>query len=101
VPLRLNQKGNWVWIPVRVTPGSSQDEIKGVRHGVLQVRVRAAPTHGQANEATRTLLAKALGVRPAALKLQQGATARHKQWAVEGLSLSEVEESLKHYPELS
>lgn len=100
MPLLLHQKGNEVWITVRVTPGSSKDEIKGVLDGVLQVRVRAAPARGRANEATRTLLAKALGVRPTAIKLQQGATARHKKWAVEGLSLSEVEESLKHYPDL-
>lgn len=101
MPLQLNQKGNEVWITVRVTPRSSRDEIKGVVGGVLQVRVRAAPARGQANEVTRALLAKALGVCPTALKLQQGATARHKKWAVEGLSPSEVEESLKPYPDLS
>lgn len=95
MPIPLYQKGNRVWITTRVMPGSSKDEIKRGQDGILQLRVRAAPTKGRANEAARNLLANALGVPPTSVKLEQGAAARRKKWAIEGLSLVEVKESLK------
>ena len=101
MPVHLTSQGNRVWIETRVVPRSSRDEIKGVRDGILQVRVRSAPLQGQANEAARTLIAEALGICPTAVKLERGAATRYKKWAIEGLSLSEVQESLKRYPDIS
>lgn len=46
--------------------------------GTLHVRVTAAPTDGQANEAVRRLLAKRLALAPRDVTLVSGATSRLK-----------------------
>jgi uncharacterized protein (TIGR00251 family) len=66
-------------LPVRVTPRASADAISGPdAAGVVHVRVTAAPTDGQANEAVTKLLAKALGLPPRDVALVSGATSRTK-----------------------
>ena len=51
---------------------------------MLKVRVRAIAEGGEANRAVSELLAKALGVPKARVKLLSGATSRLKQVAVDG-----------------
>jgi uncharacterized protein YggU (UPF0235/DUF167 family) len=46
------------------------------------VAVNAPPVDGRATEATRLALAKALGVRPAAVELRGGAASRDKLFTV-------------------
>ena len=58
---------NGVVVAVRLTPRGGRDAIDGVEiqadgRAVLKVRVRAAPTEGEANEALVRLLAKTLAV---------------------------------------
>ena len=61
-------------ISVTVSPGASRSEILG-RHGDgWKARVAAAPERGQANEALCELLAEALGVRRAAVRVVAGQT---------------------------
>ncbi|HEY8435415.1 MAG TPA: DUF167 domain-containing protein [Sphingomicrobium sp.] len=74
-------------LAIRVTPRSARPGIGGWREGVdgrqeLEVRVAEAPTDGAANEAVVKLLAKALGVSRAEVKIVSGATSRHKRVAV-------------------
>jgi uncharacterized protein (TIGR00251 family) len=72
-------------LSVRVTPRASRDELAGWRDGVLQVRLRAPPSEGRANEALRRLLAERLGLPPSRIEIDAGATARTKRLRIEGL----------------
>lgn len=74
---------------MRLTPKGGRDAIDGVEQladgrSVLKVRVRAAPTEGEANDALCRLLAKSLGVPPRDVTLTAGATARIKRLAIAG-----------------
>jgi uncharacterized protein YggU (UPF0235/DUF167 family) len=86
-PWRVDAGG--VTIAVRVTPRGGRDAIEGIEtlsdgRSVLKVRVRAAPSEGEANEATIRLLARVLEVPPRAVTLGAGATARVKRLVVAG-----------------
>ena len=74
-------------LAVRVTPRSAKPGIGGWRTGrdgreELEVRVAQAPADGAANEAVVKLLAQALGISRAEVKLVAGAASRHKRVAI-------------------
>ena len=76
-------------ISVRLTPKGGRDSIDGAEtladgRAVLKVRVRAAPTEGQANAALGRILAKTLGVPPSRVAIVRGATSRTKQVKIVG-----------------
>jgi uncharacterized protein len=76
-------------VTVRLTPKGGRDAIEGVTQladgqSVLKVRVRAAPTEGEANAALVAVLARAVGVPPRRLSLVSGATTRIKRVAIDG-----------------
>src|SRR5579863_5061239 len=76
-------------VALRVTPRGGRDNIDGVEtladgRSVVKVRVRAIADGGEANRAVTTLLAKALGVPKARVRILSGATSRLKQVAVYG-----------------
>ena len=76
-------------LTVRLTPKGGRDAIDGVGtladgRKVLQARVRAAPSQGEANAALLGLLAKKLGVAARAVRLEAGASARLKRIKVDG-----------------
>ncbi|MBO9517916.1 MAG: DUF167 domain-containing protein [Porphyrobacter sp.] len=64
-------------LAVRVTPGARTESVE-LGDGGLQVKVRAKPQDGAANEAVLALLADALGVATSRLRLLRGATSRNK-----------------------
>lgn len=63
---------------LRVTPRARQQGIDLAEDGRLTARVNAPPVDGKANDAVRSLLARALGVAPGRLVLIRGQTARDK-----------------------
>ncbi len=72
-----------------MTPRGGRDSVDGIAtlsdgRCVLKVRVRAIADGGEANRAVTELLAKALGVPKAKVRLLSGATSRLKQLAVDG-----------------
>ena len=76
-------------VGVRATPKGGRDAIDGIveladGQCVLKVRVRAAPTDGEANDALARVLAKAVGVPPGAVSLRSGAAGRLKTFRIEG-----------------
>lgn len=71
-------------LKVRVTPRASRNEIVRWDGDALHVRVTAPPAEGQANEACRDLLAKALDVPKSRLSLVRGAHSREKTFRIEG-----------------
>lgn len=75
---------------VRVTPNAAQDAIKSISADLIEIRLRAPAVEGRANEALIRLLADRLGIRPRDVSIVQGATARRKVVAVEGLEIAEV-----------
>jgi uncharacterized protein YggU (UPF0235/DUF167 family) len=77
-------------LTVRVTPRADVDRVGPFAAGVLQVRVTRPPADGQANEAVRALVARALGLRRSAVTLTGGMRARTKRLAIDGLSPSEL-----------
>ncbi|HVW42494.1 MAG TPA: DUF167 domain-containing protein [Amycolatopsis sp.] len=70
--------------PVRVKPGAKRDAVGGDHAGALIVAVRAPALEGKANEAVRTLLAKALGVRGRDVLVVRGERGRDKLIEVDG-----------------
>jgi uncharacterized protein len=86
-PWRYSTQG--VSIALRVTPRGGRDEVDGLEtlangRTVVKVRVRAIAEGGEANRAVVELLAKALGVPKARIRVLSGATSRLKQIAVDG-----------------
>ena len=76
-------------VALRVTPRGGRDDIDGVEtlangRSVVKVRVRAVADGGEANRAVMELLAKALGVPKAKVRILSGTTSRLKQVAVDG-----------------
>jgi uncharacterized protein (TIGR00251 family) len=76
-------------VTVRLTPKGGRDAVDGIEtladgRAVLKVRVRAAPTGGEANAALVALLAKALDVPRRTVKLAAGEISRLKRIEIEG-----------------
>jgi uncharacterized protein (TIGR00251 family) len=86
-PWRYSTQG--ISVALRVTPRGGRDDIDGVEtlangRVVIKVRVRAIAEGGEANRAVTELLAKALGVPKARVRILSGTTSRLKQVAVDG-----------------
>ena len=86
-PWRFSTQG--ISVALRVTPRGGRDDIDGVEtladgRAVVKVRVRAIADGGEANRAVTELLAKALGVPKAKVRILSGTTSRLKQIAVDG-----------------
>lgn len=86
-PWRTSAQG--ISVSLRVTPRGGRDDIDGIEtladgRKVLKLRVRAVAEGGEANRAVTELLAKALRVPKANVKILSGATSRLKQVAIEG-----------------
>jgi len=65
-------------LTLRVTPGARVESVE-LGDRLVQIKVRAKPEGGKANDAVIDLLAQALGVAPSRLELLRGATGRDKQ----------------------
>ena len=86
-PWRYSSDG--ISIALRVTPRGGRDDIDGIEkladgRSVVKVRVRAIADGGEANRAVTELLAKALRVPKASVRILSGTTSRLKQVAVGG-----------------
>ena len=86
-PWRYSTQG--ISVALRVTPRGGRDDIDGLEtlangRTVVKVRVRAIADGGEANRAVTELMAKALGVPKAKVRILTGATSRLKQIAVDG-----------------
>lgn len=81
-------------VRIHLSPGARRTEIAG-RHGdSWKVRVAAQPERGRANAALQRLLAEALRVPLAHVRLLAGHTSRSKVVEVEGLDSEEVDRRL-------
>ena len=64
---------------VHVRPRARRASVGGEHGGALEVRVRAAPVGGAANDEVVASVARALGLRRAEVELISGATSRRKR----------------------
>jgi uncharacterized protein (TIGR00251 family) len=83
-------------LTVRLTPKGDRDAIDDIAPGpdgkpLLRVRVRAAPSEGEANDALIRLIAKMVGVPPRAVNLISGQTARVKRLKIDGSAIALAE----------
>jgi len=84
-----------VVLRVHVQPGAGRSAVVG-RHGdALKVRVAAPPVEGRANEATRALLAEALGVPDGDVELTSGQSSRTKRFRLKGIDSEEADKRLR------
>jgi uncharacterized protein len=86
-PWRYSTEG--ISVALRVTPRGGRDDIDGLEtladgRKVVKVWVRAIADGGEANRAVTDLLAKALRVPRANVRILSGTTSRLKQIAVDG-----------------
>ena len=79
---------------VRVQPRASREAILGWRENALRLAVTAPPVEGEANEAVRRLLARALGVAPSAVSLVHGGRGRDKVMRVMGMTGAQLRSRL-------
>jgi uncharacterized protein YggU (UPF0235/DUF167 family) len=72
---------------VKVTPKGGRCEIAGfLADGTLKARVLAAPEKGKANAELCGLIARALGVKPAQVRVVAGASSHTKTLSVRGVT---------------
>lgn len=84
-----------VVLHVHVQPGAGRSAVVG-RHGdAVKVRVAAPPVGGRANEATRDILAEALGLTPDEVELRSGATSRTKRFRLVGVDGADADRRLR------
>jgi uncharacterized protein YggU (UPF0235/DUF167 family) len=73
-------------VSVKVVPAAGAERIGPYADGVLHLRVTRPPAEGQATDAARRLLARALRVPPSSISLLSGARSRTKRFEALGLS---------------
>jgi uncharacterized protein len=88
--LVVHDRPDGVRFAVRVQPRGGRSEIVGLLGGALKVRVAAPPVEGAANAALVALLADALDLPRAAVRIVAGAASRTKLVEVAGVDARRV-----------
>ena len=88
--LLVTSRAGAVRFSVHVKPRASRAGVVGVKEGVLELSVTAAPVDGQANEAVVRALAEQLGVPRRSVTIVAGDTGRSKVIEVMGLTADQV-----------
>ncbi len=83
--LVIKQDAEGISFDVQVVPRASRDRIGPVVGDRLKVQLTAPPVDGAANEALRSVLAKALGVARGSVSILHGATGRKKTIRIIGV----------------
>jgi len=91
----LQQRPDGVCISLKVQPRASRNEIAGPIGNELKIKVTAPPVDSAANEAVLELLAEILGCPRNQLELLRGATSRHKQILVRGVTAAQIEQRIR------
>jgi uncharacterized protein len=81
-------------VRVHVQPGASRAGVAGLHGDALRIRVGARAVEGAANRELLQVLARALGVRAAAVTIESGAQSRRKRLRVTGVSAETARERL-------
>lgn len=87
-----------VVLAVVLQPRASRTAIVGWQGEELKLRVTAPPVEGAANQLLCDYFAKLLGVAKGRVRLQAGATSRHKRLLLVDLTLEELQRVLPEHP---
>ena len=79
---------------VKVTPGASRDAVVGWLGDAVKVAVREPAERGRANAAVERVLAAALDVPAASVRIAAGGASPRKVVVVDGLETGEVHRRL-------
>jgi uncharacterized protein YggU (UPF0235/DUF167 family) len=90
--LRIELRGERAHFAVRLIPRASRDAVAGVREGILQVRVTAAPVNGAANRALVQVLGKTLRLGPTTIRIEAGAVSARKRLSVPAATVARLRE---------
>ena len=71
---------------VKAQPGSSKNEVKGYKDGVLRVKITAAPDKGKANRELEDFLSSFFGVKKSCVEIIKGEKSRDKSVRISGLT---------------
>ena len=85
--------GDGILLELEVVPGSRESRFPAGFNpwrGRLEAKVRAPPEEGQANAELCQLVAEALGVAAAAVRVSSGQTSRRKGLSVAGLTVEQA-----------
>jgi len=77
-------------LPIKVVPASSRNCVAEWLGDTLKVRVTAPAERGKANAAVAAVIAEALDVSPACIRIVAGQTTARKTVEIIGLSESEI-----------
>ena len=91
----LRETAVGVVLTLKVIPRSSVNAVAGVQADALKLKITAPPVDSAANAEVVRFLAQVLDVPRGAVQLLRGATSRHKQVQVVGLTGSQVLQRLK------
>jgi uncharacterized protein (TIGR00251 family) len=75
---------------VRVTPRASRTQVAGVRDGVLQIKLAAAPVDGAANDQLIALLAATLKIPKRDVTIVSGERSRSKRVRINGMERDQI-----------
>src|SRR5262245_11261614 len=84
-------------IRLRVKPGARRRALEGEHGGALRVAVTAPPEKGRVNEEVEALLAEALDVARARVRVVAGHASRNKSVAIDGLPAEEIRRRLARH----
>ena len=90
----LTQRGESLYLRVRVTAGARENRLAGVQGDSLRVRVAAPPVKGAANRVLVRFLAETLQVPRSSVEVVKGHASRSKLVALSGISLDETKDRL-------
>ncbi len=88
----LVQKGNSVYLNIRVAPNAKRSGIEGIwQNNALKIALRAPAVDGKANEALICFLADLFAIKKREIKIVRGETAREKTVALTDLTVEQVQ----------
>ena len=88
----LRESPEGVVLTLKVIPRSSVNAVAGPQADALKLKVTAPPVDSAANAEVVRFLAEVLEVPRGAVQLLRGATSRHKQVRVVGLTAAQVQQ---------
>lgn len=90
----IEERGDEVWVSVRVHPKSSKNHIERSNNGSIHVWVTAPPDKGKANSMVIQLMAKQLNIAKRDIAIVAGAKSRTKTLVIKGLGVHRVTDGL-------
>jgi hypothetical protein len=98
-PIDLRLSDGEIWLPIRVQPKASRDQLRVEPDGRVKASITAPPAEGEANAALCKLLARHFGVSKTAVRVVRGEKSREKIVALRGTTLEEVRAKLSEIAE--